>query len=581
MPKAVLKIFKLGKEKQHMVNLKAKPFYLDDSDIEWVKSTIESMTIEEKIGQLFVPIGVSYQRDYLDHALLHYHIGGVMYRSAESRMMQETHRYLQEHSRIPLMIGANLEYGGNGIATDGLFYANQMEVAATGNPQNAYRLGKVACTQGKAVGCNWAFAPVVDIDLNWRNPITNVRTYGSSPEMVKACGLEFLKAAKEENVAVAIKHFPGDGVDEVDQHVLISVNSLTCEEWDATYGSVYGSLIEAGALTTMVGHIAMPAYQEHFAGQPSDELIPATLSPELLGGLLRGKLGFNGAIVTDSSVMVGFSCAMEREKAVPYTIAAGCDMLLFNKDIAEDYGYMMKGYQDGIISEERLEEALERILGLKAALKLHKLQPQERVPAVEALSILNDEQQNQWARECADESVTLVKNLQNLLPLDPNKYHRVLLEILGDFPSNDRVTSYFKRLLEREGFEVIVYEKEDFDHIEEVQFDVSSFKNKYDLVIYLANVENASIRVTNRLNWYTFYGNGDNVPWFVKERPTIFISLGNPYHLIDVPMMKTFINCYANNEKNMDAVVEKLMGRSPFKGTSPVDVFLGKEYTQF
>lgn len=194
--------------------------------------------------------------------------------------------------------------------------------------KDAYRLGKVSCSEGAAVGCNWAFAPVVDIDRNWRNPITNVRTYGDDPDRVLECGLNYMKAAKEENVLVAIKHFPGDGCDEVDQHILTSVNSLSCEEWDATYGKIYGGLIEAGAQTVMVGHIAQPAYQKLYNPDFPDKLVPATLSPELLKGLLRKKLGFNGLIVTDSTCMVGFSCAMKREKAVPYAIEAGCDMFL-------------------------------------------------------------------------------------------------------------------------------------------------------------------------------------------------------------------------------------------------------------
>ena len=105
--------------------------------------------------------------------------------------MQRTHRYLQEHSKIPLLVGANLEDGGCGIATDGTSFGKQMEIAATGDPEQAYRLGKVSSAEGKAVGCNWAFAPVVDIDRNWRNPITNVRTYGDDPEFVLKCGLAY------------------------------------------------------------------------------------------------------------------------------------------------------------------------------------------------------------------------------------------------------------------------------------------------------------------------------------------------------------------------------------------------------
>ena len=114
--------------------------------------------------------------------MLRHHIGGILYRCGDSEEMQKTHRYLQEHSKVPLFICANLEDGGSGIAIDGTNFGKQMQAAATGGSETAYRLGKISCSEGKAVGCNWAFAPVVDIDRNWRNPITNVRTYGEDPQ---------------------------------------------------------------------------------------------------------------------------------------------------------------------------------------------------------------------------------------------------------------------------------------------------------------------------------------------------------------------------------------------------------------
>ena len=561
-----------------MIDLKAKPFYLDDEAIAWVNNTKESMTLEEKLGQLFVPVGYSGDPEVLDNTMLRLHVGGIMYRCGDAEEMQATHRYLQENSKIPLLIGANLEDGGIGIAVNGTAFGKQMQAAATGDPENGYRLGKISCSEGAAVGCNWAFAPVVDIDRNWRNPITNVRTYGNDPERVLAFGRQYMKAAKEENVLVAIKHFPGDGCDEVDQHILTSVNDLSVDEWDASYGKIYQTLIDEGAQTVMVGHIAQPAYQNYFNPDHPKKLMPATLSPELLKNLLREKLGFNGLIVSDATPMVGFSCAMERRRAVPYAIEAGCDMFLFNKVLEEDFEYMKKGYEDGILSEQRLDEALTRILATKASLGLHQKKPEEIVPDLSALSILRNEEHVLWAKECADKSVTLVKDTQNNLPISPEKTKKVLLEILGDCDSNERVLEDFRSRLVSEGFEVELYEKESF---ETAQFDVEVFKAKYDLVIYIANVENRSNQVTNRLDWYTFWGNGNNVPWFVEERPTIFISLANPYHLIDVPMIKTFINAYSNNGYVIEAVMDKIMGRSQFKGKSPVDPFCGKEYLRW
>ncbi|MDE7436463.1 MAG: glycoside hydrolase family 3 protein [Lachnospiraceae bacterium] len=562
-----------------MVNLKAAPFYLQDEDIQWVEQTKKQMTLDEKIGQLFCPIGYSSEPDYLDHFILAHHIGGILYRCGEASEMQQTHRYLQEHSRIPLLIAANLEAGGNGIAENGTYFGKQMQIAATDNDEQAYRLGKISCSEGGAVGCNWAFAPVVDIDYNWRNPITNVRTYGNDPERVLRMAKEFKRGADEEQMAVAVKHFPGDGMDEVDQHILTSVNSMSRKEWDATYGKIYQGMIDDGSLSIMVGHIALPDYQEFYSGKKEERLIPATLSKELLQNLLREKLGFNGLICTDATPMVGFCCAMKRELAVPTAIASGCDMFLFNKDLHEDYEFMKAGYEKGIITDERLEEALDRILGMKAALGLHKKREAGTlVPPQEALEILQCQEHIAMAQECADEAITLVKDTQQLLPISPERHKRVLLEILGDFPSNEHVLTYFKEKLEAEGFAVTVYEKENFETFKP---DTRTFNASYDLVIYLGNVENASNKTTNRINWYTFWGNGNNVPWFVEEKPVMFISLANPYHLVDVPMIKTYINGYSNSDYVLDQTIEKIMGRSPFKGVNPIDPFCGKEYLTY
>lgn len=556
------------------MDLKKKPFCLNDAEVEWVEKTLEQMTLEEKIGALFCPIGYSTEPEYLD-MMLGFHIGGLFFRDGVGEEMRKTFEYAQSHSRIPLLIPSNLEAGGDGAATNGTPYGKQMACAAAGDKKYAYRLGKIACTEAAALGINWAFAPVVDIDRNYHNPITNIRTYGDDPDTVYTYAKEYMRAAKECNVAVSVKHFPGDGVDERDQHLVTSVNSLSMEEWDETYGKIYRQLIEDGALTVMAGHIAMPAYQEHYNPQTAGSTIPASLSRELLNNLLRDKLGFNGLVITDATPMVGFTSAMAREKSVPLAIESGCDMFLFNKDLAEDYQFMMDGYKSGILSEKRLLEANKRILALKAALKLHeKKAAGTLVPPEDSLQVLKSRQHTEWAKELADRSITLVKDTQKLLPVSAERYPKVLLEIMGGFPSNERVLKQVKEELEKKKFQVFVYEKENF----EIGVDnVKTFKEKYDLVIYIGNVENASNQTTNRLNWYTFWGQGNNVPWFANEIPVLFISVANPYHLLDVPMIKTYINCYSNNEYVIEAVVEKITGNSEFKGKNPVDPFCGRK----
>ena len=565
------------------MDLKAKPFYLSDEDIKWVEETKASLTLDEKLGQLFFPIGYSPNEQYLQYEILSKNPGGLMFRTGKTEELFDAYSYLQTNSKVPMLLAANLEAGGDGIVLEGTSFGKQMQVAATGDPEQAYRLAKVSCSEGQAVGCNYAFAPVVDIDYNYHSPITNVRTYGSDPEKVKKFGLEYMRGAKECGSAVAIKHFPGDGVDEVDQHILTSVNSLSCEEWDATYGDVYKTLIDEGALSVMVGHIALPSYQKKFNPDLPKKLIPASLSPELLQNLLRDQLGFNGMIITDATPMVGFLCAMDREKSVPYCIEAGCDMILFNKDYDEDIRFMKKGYEEGILSEKRLDEAITRILAMKAALRLHEKRANGTlVPDKKNLPVIGSDEHVAWAKECADKSVTLVKDTQALLPISPKKHKRVLYEIMGGCASEKRVEETFVKLMEAEGFEMIPYVKEEFDFNKPIKFEsVTEFRNKYDLVIYLGNVENASNKTTARLNWHTIFGAGNNIPWFVEVVPTMFISLQIPYHLLDVPMIKTYINAYSNHDYVIESVVEKILGKSEFKGVSPVDPFCGKEYLAY
>lgn len=556
------------------MDLKKAPFHLKHGDIAWVEATLAKMSLEEKIGQLFCPIGYSTEPEYLN-TLLSFHIGGLFFRDGMGEEMRATFEYAQSHTDVPLLIPSNLEAGGDGAATDGTPYGKQMSVAAANDQKYAYRLGKISCSEAAALGINWAFAPVVDIDKNYHNPITNVRTYGSDAETVWKYAKEYMRAAQEQGVATSVKHFPGDGVDERDQHLLTSINSLSMEEWDASFGEVYKQLIEAGTLTVMAGHIAMPAYQQHFNPMTKGRIIPATLSKELLNNLLREKLGFQGLIVTDATPMVGFTSAMKRSLSIPYAIECGCDMILFNKDLEEDYEFMMEGYRNGVLSKKRLEEANRRILALKAALHLHEKKiKKELVPEKKALEILKCRQHVEWAKELADRSITLVKDTQKLIPVSPKKYKHILLELLGESVSGERVIQTTKKALEKKGFDVRIYERENF---EKGVDNVKSFKEKYDMVIYIGNVENESNKTTNRINWYTFWGQGNNVPWFADEVPVLFISVANPYHLLDVPMVHTYINCYSNNEYVLQSVVDKITGESAFYGKNPIDPFCGRE----
>ncbi len=585
-----------------MINLRENPFYLDDASIAWVEETLAGMSLEQKVGQVFCPMGFTSDENVLRHLVQEVGVGGMMYRSDFAANIRSTHETIQKLAKIPLLLAANTEAGGDGLAFEGTSFGQPMAVAATDDAENAYKMGYVATKEGAALGLNWSFAPIVDIDMDFHNPITNTRTFGSNPDKVLENAFRYLEGAKENNVAVAIKHFPGDGVDERDQHILTSINSLSCEEWDKTYGKVYGELIKQGAQTVMVGHIAQPAYVKALKPEATTDemLLPGSLNPVLLQGLLREKLGFQGLICTDSTPMVGFTVAMPREKAIPSAIAAGADMILFNKDLEEDFGFLMKGLKEGIVTEERLNEAVLRILATKASLSLHRKQKEGAlVPKEEALATVGCEEHWAWALEVAKKAVTLVKDDQNLLPISPKKYKRVYLNVIQrDYDPENPVVQMWKALFEKEGFEVSVRDRrvsvsvKDFIEPEkmtpqqgalmhEMYRKVEEAKASYDLYVYICNMENASNNTTLRLNWNVCFGLGDDAPWLVQEVPVMMISTAYPYHLFDAPMVKTFINSYSAKPAFCEAVMEKIMGRESFEGVSPIDPFCGKEYLRW
>lgn len=566
-----------------MLDLMAAPFNLMTEDVNWVESTLLSMDMKAKVGQVFCMVGRRPNLAEIANLQDLVQPGAFMFRPNKAADIQKAHRFLQDRSDIPLLLAANLERGGSGIAIEGTNFASFMQVAATRDPEMAYRLGVVCGREGRAVGCNWTYSPVIDIDYNFQNPITNTRTFGSDPDLVLSLACAYMKGIQENGIAATIKHFPGDGVDGRDQHLLTSINSFSIEEWSSTYGKIYRGMIAAGAKSAMVGHIMQPAWSRRLKpGILDQEIMPASLAPELLNGLLRQELEFNGLIVTDATNMAGFTSLMPREKAVPYSIAAGCDMFLFTISPNEDFEFMLEGVRSGILPMERLEDAVRRILALKASLKLPRQKAEGTlVPDDNALSAVASTEYKIWARDCADKAITLVKDTQALLPLSPAKYKRILVYVLGDsggyLDVNAKSSSNrFIEKLETEGFSVTKHEYDGLSAEEQASVTttpVRQLKDNFDLILYYASIKTASNQTVVRITWSQPMGS--DVPKFISEIPTAFISVDNPYHLQDVPRIKTYVNGYTGTDEVVDAVIDKLMGRSPFRGISPVDPFCG------
>lgn len=560
-----------------MVNLKEKPYYLTDEDIQWVEKTISSMTEEEKIGQLFVNMVMDRSPEALKAVVTEYHVGAIRYHNAPADELYEQNKTLQENSKIPLLIASNCEAGGNGGVGGGTAVANGAAMAAADDEEVVYDTARVGAAEAAAIGCNWNFAPVVDLLYNWRNTIVQTRAFNNSPEDTIRYAKAFYRGTKTQDIATCSKHFPGDGTEENDQHLLMGINDLSCEEWDQTFGKVYKELIDAGVLTIMAGHIALPAYTRKLRpGTKDEDILPATLSPELITDLLKEQLGFHGLVVTDASHMIGMFAAMPRKEQVPRAIAAGCDMFLFFNDMEEDFGYMLEGYRNGTITEERLNDALHRILGVKAAIGLHKKQAEGTlIPKKEGLDAVGCAEHHKIAEKAADRFITLVKDTGHYLPFTPEKYKRVKLVFIGSEGmvvagklmggNSEEVKERVIRILTERGFEV------DSDP-GMLKGKMEELHQKYDACLVVLNIEGFAQYNTMRVKWNL----PSEQPWYVSELPTVFLSLSFPNLLIDVPMAKAYINAYLNSEEAIGAAVDKMMGKSEFKGRWNENVFCGR-----
>ena len=581
-----------------MIDLKARPYYLSDEDIKWVNDTIASMTDEEKVGQLFFQLTMGIDEEYLKNLMEKYHLGGCRYNNMPGMAVQMQNATLQKYAKVPVFIACNTETGGNGACSDGTFIGSGIKIGATGKNEHAYNLGKYSNEEAAALGCNMAFAPVCDIHYNWENTEVVARAFGNDPKRVAEMSKAYLDGAHTiSGFACAAKHFPGNGQDFRDAHISNNVNSFGEQQWMDTYGHVYKTLIEADLDAIMGGHIMMPEYmREVKPGITDDEMLPATLCPEIMTGLLREKLGFNGMVVTDASHMVAMTNRMTRKEMLPASINAGCDMFLFFNDPDEDFQTMLEAYQTGVISKERMEEALSRILGLKARMGLHR--NTQLVPAAPAAGELGKEEYKAAAKAISDDCITLVKYKDaDVLPLTPEKYKRIMIVhvkgaagpmdalvqmAMGGGAQKNPAEELRDRLIAK-GFDAFIYEspldkiKKQIAAGEKPSLNlyfagknaIADFVSQQDLVITLCDVANGRPA-------FGLSKGGGEIPWYVFELPVVAISVNTPTMLADIPMARTYINAYDSKPDTLDALVDDLVsGPDSFKGSDPIDSFCG------
>ena len=449
---------------------------------------------------------------------------------------------------------------------------NQMGIAACDDIALSTQLATIVGQESRALGYNWSFTPVVDINRAFRNPVVGTRSYGSDPDRILDQAKAYIRALQAQGVAACAKHWPGDGLDDRDQHLVTSVNDMDLAEWEATFGRIFRALIDDGVMTIMSAHIALPAYiRDKLPRAGAQAFEPASVSRLLNEELLRGQLGFEGLILSDATVMGGITSWMGRAEAVPAIIENGCDMFLFSRDPAQDMALMLKGLREGRLSERRLHEAVTRCLSLKAKLGLHRMTLDERIaPLPQVREALRRPDHLDVARRAVADSLTLVKDRDALLPISPAHHQRVVV-------ISDAGTSFFAGAPDRDFTPLVQGLEQRGFAVRHFDAEAMPTPDDTDLILYLIGQEATPGLGHIFLDFAKLHAGPRNAMiQFNREIPTLLVSFGQPYYLYDAPNFSTYINAYASLPDIQTALVERLVGEAAFTGVSPVDAFCGK-----
>lgn len=552
------------------------PLALDERQRNWVERTRDAMSVEDLVGQLFV---FSTSQDSAEELapLLALKPGGInRFPTTDLAAFRAASMMTIESAKVPPIFTGDIE-GGTISHPFATAVPNLMGLAAANDPALTGSLARLVARESRVLGYDWSFGPVVDLNVAFRSAIVGTRSFGSDPKRVTAHALAYIAALQDEGLAACVKHWPGDGLDDRDQHLLTSVNPLSVEEWHALFGRIYGAVIASGVMTVMSAHVALPAYIRARMPEARREAFqPATVSRLLNEDLLRGELGFRGLVISDATGMGGLTSWMERSKAVPAVIANGCDMFLFSRAPERDFGFMLDGLRNGDLSEARLYEAVTRILSLKAKLGLHERAPETRMlPIDEMRSQLRTPANLETAQAACGQAVTLVKDTQALLPLNAATHRRVvyLAEEGYSFWDGALARSYdpFLTAMRERGFDMRPYDPEAMPTREDT-----------DLVLYLVGQEATPSASRIYLDFVKLHGGMRKaMTQFAREIPTALISFGQPYYLYDAPHMATCINAYSAIAPVQEEVVRRIAGNVPFTGSSPVDPFCGQDQLRY
>jgi beta-N-acetylhexosaminidase len=565
---------------------------LDRQAEAWVRRTLGRMTLAEKVGQLVVPglSGVytpldSAAEEKLERLVREGHVGGFhvfgggeslppvllnpVYGTSGGRATRGDPlaiavllNRLQRASAAPLLFTADFEGGAGYIVAGATRLPRAMALGATRDEGLAARAGRLAAAEGRALGVDVDFYPVVDVNNNPMNPIINIRSFGEDPAFVGRMATAYLKGVQAGGMLATAKHFPGHGDTTTDTHLDLAVIEHPRERLEAVELVPFKAAIAAGVDAVMTTHIRLPALD------PTEGL-PATLSRPIVTGLLRTQLGFDGLVFTDSMSMHAISRRFGNDKAAAMAVGAGVDVVLDPPDPDAALRAIRQAVERGDVARDQLDRSVERLLRAKARLGLHRA----RTVDVEAVpSALGGRAREAVAAEVASKAITLLKDDRGHVPLRPAAGTRMLVLSVIDYASGWR---------EGAPGRVFVPEmKKRFPDTTAIEVTDRATAAEMDLVRALARRSDAVVAATyvriaagsGRL------GLGEAQIALLeqlaadKAKPMATIAFGSPYVGELAPKVPAVLLAYEYGDAPEAAAVRALCGEAPIGGKLPVTI---------
>lgn len=530
----------------------------------WVSSTLNRLSLEARLGQLIMPAvrgihlndaGAEYRQ--LQQQIQQIGVGGFILFEGDIYESAVLIDRLQSQASVPLLIGSDFERGAAFRIRHTLSLPWNMAVGATRSEQWAYRQGRITAQEARALGVNWIFAPVVDVNNNPANPVINIRAYGEDPHLVGRLGAAFVAGAQQVGVLATAKHFPGHGDTEVDSHLSLPVIPVERPRLERIEWVPFRKAIRAGVKSIMTAHVAVPALEE-------DPGRPATLSTAVLEQVLRNELGFRGLIVTDSMKMKGLTRGFWSGEAAVQALEAGVDVLLDPPDARVVFGALLEAVKAGRLSESRVNRSVERILQAKAWLGLSR---RKRTDLRQLARSMNAPALRRQVQELADASVTLVKDDLSQVPLDVRRVRSAHLTIVSPTSSSNPAAELEGHLGSR--LDSLEVDRLSPEAAPSLLNQAKSRAANADLCVVALHVP--LVTGTGRLGLPPLLA--DWLKELVRVKPSaLLISLGDPYLIRQLSFFPTYLCTYSHVSTSQRAAAKAIFGEIPLAGKLPVSI---------